>query len=180
MRERLKSPIITLGIKLNIGIRNKVKNRIAQWFEPKEVISVEKKLFNNDNDNDNDTLYLIVTHKNKYKPHKMYLKELLEKKCILHKLDKESYAYIIMLSAVLELFSNDDYTLETCNILAKTVTVRNVKTLKTEEWDYDVFKIKYPRLDKNSIFQITSFFNNQPNKISNEKTSEQRHLKLIK
>lgn len=134
-------------------------------------------------DQDSDKPYVIISPLSKYRPHNVFLEELIENKNLLRKLDFDSLCYIFYAYGILKASEkNNLYSLVELLPSQTSIKVKNIKTLTIEEWDKNKFNIDYVMLDKNSLKLASCFFSSFNNQdIShNQEPTQHRYLKLVK
>lgn len=132
---------------------------------------------------DSDKPYVIVSPLSKYRPHNVFLEELIDNENLLRKLDFDSLCYVFYAYGILKASEkNNLYSLVELLPYQTAIKVKNVKTLSIEEWDKNKFNIDYVMLDKNSLKLASCFFSsfNNQNISHNQEPPQHSYLRLVK
>ena len=127
--------------------------------------------------------YVTVSPLGKYRPHNVFLEELINDHKTLKKLEFDSLRYVFYAYGVLKASEkNNLFSLVELLPYQIAIKVKNIQTLTIEEWDKNKFNIDYMMLDKNSLKLASSFFSafNHQNSHPKQETSHIKHLKLVK
>lgn len=135
-------------------------------------------------DKDTNGPFVFITPIYKFKPHKYFIEDLIDNEIILKQLEDKSIKYIFYAYGMLRATEkNNFYILEEFLFLNKLIKVKNMQTLKYEEWDKNNFEQYYNLLDKSSLKKATEFFHSISKKECSQlenNLSEPSSLKLIK
>ena len=100
-----------------------------------------------------------ITPTTKFKPHEYQLEDLLEDNNLLNKLEDQSYKYVFYAYGMLKATEkNNIFVLVELLLLNKEIKVKNLQTLKLEEWNKEKFEKHYAFLDKKSLKISSEFF----------------------
>ena len=103
--------------------------------------------------------YVIISPIGKYRPHNVFLEDLLEQKPLLEKLNFDSLCYVFHAYGILRASEhNDFYCLAEIMPFNHMIKVKNIKTLDQEEWTKEKFYTHYSLLDKKSLLTASEFF----------------------
>jgi hypothetical protein len=127
--------------------------------------------------------FLIISPLGKYRPHNVFLEDLINNHKILKKLEFDSLRYVFYAYGVLKASEkNNLFSLVELLPYQIAIKVKNIQTLTIEEWDKNKFNIDFAMLDKSSLKLASSFFSsfNNHNNAHSQEISHHKHLKLVK